>query len=78
MLDMSGTMHPSKGGRFFDMKVLSTMLHLLLLLLMQRWSSCFALLVQRWSYSEMRDFGILQQHMLSAIMIIQCHADWDC
>ena len=33
MLDMSGTMHPSKGGRFFDMKVVSTMLHLLLLLL---------------------------------------------
>ena len=33
MLDMSSTMHPSKGGRFFDMKVVSTMLHLLLLLL---------------------------------------------
>ncbi len=33
MLDMSGTMHPSKGGRFFDMKVVSTLFHLLLLLL---------------------------------------------
>lgn len=33
MLDMSGTMHPSKGGRFFDMKVVSTLLHMLLLLL---------------------------------------------
>lgn len=31
MLDISGTMHPSKGGRFFDMKVLSSLLHLLLL-----------------------------------------------
>lgn len=33
MLDISGTMHPSKGGRFIDMKVASIMLHLLLLLL---------------------------------------------